>query len=113
MALLDLRLCPRLPSLRFVLPSGSEYLRAGECVLGYCCCYPRPETSTQVTIAALCTAFQAVSIFVPESVYWATVAVTPDLRLCPRLPTLRFVLPSGCEYLRAGECVLGYCCCYP
>ena len=29
-----------------------------------------------------------------ESVSWVTVAVTTDLRLSPRLPSLRFVLPS-------------------
>ena len=60
----------------YCLP-GSEYLRAEECVLGYTVAVHRPETSSQVTVATLSTAFQTVSIFVPESVYWVTVAVTP------------------------------------
>ena len=39
-------------------------------------CISLPETSSRVMAATLSIAFQAVSIFVPESVYWVTVAVT-------------------------------------
>jgi hypothetical protein len=58
-------------------------------------------TSPQVTIAALSTALQAGGdvCLRAETVYWVTVAVAPDLRLSPRLPTLRLVLPCRQELM--------------
>lgn len=60
-SLLSMGLRPRLPTLRLVLPyrQGGCVSPCWDCVLGYCRSCSRPETVSQVTVAALSTALQA------------------------------------------------------